>query len=356
LDIKEKLDQLKESGVKVYSFSKLGTFHSCQYEYYNTYILKNRGIENCYTILGSELHKGIESIYSGEGDEETFKNNYYNKLTELDLLGITFPNDTIRKSWVADVNHFINTFKKIESKMLLEKLIGFEIADGIWMQGYIDAILPSEKGKPYVNIYDWKTSSKFTGKKLQDAGRQLLMYKVGLESSTDFKVDKVSWFMIKYIYVCWNGKTVIKKKMCNRGKWVKEIKPQLETELLKLNINEFEREILLDKSIKDNNLNSMPQEIQDKYWLEDCLVEYEITDERIEELKNYVINTVNDIENKNINDESEWEPVEIDKKNSFYCSVLCSHRKTCKYYKKFLEQNADGFEKKDKADMFDIFN
>jgi ATP-dependent helicase/DNAse subunit B len=356
LDNKEKLDQLKQSGAKIYSFSKLGTFHTCQYEYYNTYVLKNKGIDNCYTILGSALHQGIESIYSGEGNEETFKNDYFNKLTELDLLGINFPNDKIKNSWVADVTHFINTFKKIESKVLLEQLIAFEIGDGIWMQGYIDAIFPSENGKPLVNIIDWKTSSKFTGQKLQDAGRQLLLYKIGLEDNTNYKVDKIAWFMIKYIYVCWDGKKAVKKKMCNRGKWVKEIRPQLETELLKLNIDELEREILLDKAVKDNSLSCMPDEIKDKYWLEDCVVEYEITDEKIDEVKSYVVNTVNAIESKNINNELEWEPVKIDKKNSFYCSVLCGHRKTCKYYKKFLEQNADGFDKKPKKDEFDIFS
>nr|WP_233499550.1 hypothetical protein [Bacillus velezensis] len=39
-------------------------------------------------------------------------------------------------------------------------------------------------------MYDWKTSSKFAGKKLNEAGRQLLMYKLALEQTTDLKVDK----------------------------------------------------------------------------------------------------------------------------------------------------------------------
>ncbi|ATF13558.1 hypothetical protein A616_16710 [Brevibacillus brevis X23] len=350
------VEDLIAKGFKVYSFSKLGTFNNCQYEYYNTYILKNKGIENCYTLLGSTIHNGIELIYSGEQNEDTFKNKYYNKLTELELLGINFPNDKIKASWVADVNHFYENFKKMDKKMLLEKHIIFEISDGIWMQGYIDSISPSELGKPYIDILDWKTSSKFTGKKLTEAGRQLLMYKVGLESTSNFKVNKVAWFMIKYIYVCSNGKSKVKKKMCNRGKWVKEMRDSLEKDLLKLQMETFEIELLLDKAVQDNNINCLPNEVRGKYWLEDCIVEYEITEERINEFKEYIIDTIKEIESKNIEEESEWIAVEIDSKNSFYCSVLCGHRKTCKYYKQYLDENANKFDKKTKKDGFDLFS
>ncbi|MGG2091339.1 PD-(D/E)XK nuclease family protein [Bacillus sp. S13(2024)] len=356
MDAKQKLDELYKQGARVFSHSKLGTYNNCEYEYYNIYVLKNRGINNIYTELGSCLHNNIEAIYANESDIERFKENYTNKLFELEMMDIKFPSESIGNSWKTDVDHFLNNFNKMETKIVQEKLIVFEITDGIWLQGYIDGVLPSEKGKPFVNILDWKTSSKFSGKKLTEAGRQLLMYKVGLEDNTTFKVDKIMWFMIKYIYVCnmqKNGK--VKKKMCNRGKWVKEIKSQIEKELNKLNIDEFELELLLDKATEDNNLDCLPKEIQEKYWLEDCFVEYDITDEKIEELKQYIIETINKIDSKDHNDENDWKPVEIDKYNSFYCATLCGHRKTCKFYKKFLEGNADNFGKKDKKDDFDIF-
>jgi hypothetical protein len=148
-----------------------------------------------------------------------------------------------------------------------------------------------------------------------------------------------------------NGK--VKKKMCNRGKWVKEIRSTLEKDMYKLGIDEFEVEMLLDKAVEDNNLDCLPN--KEKYWLEDCFVEYEITDEKIEELKQYIVNTVNAIDRKDFSNENDWQPVEIDKYNSFYCATLCGHRKTCKFYKKFLEENADSFEKKNKTDDFDLF-
>jgi ATP-dependent helicase/DNAse subunit B len=354
--LKDKLDELKKKGAKIYSFSKLGTFNNCQYEYYKSYINKEQGIENVYTLMGSQLHDGIEGIYSNEKTMDNLRDDYSNKLVELDLLGIKFPNEKIGDSWKADIGHFLNNFNRIDKKMLLEKLIVFEIDDGVWLQGYIDSISPSDQGKPFVNIIDWKTSSKFSGKKLQEAGRQLLMYKYGLEKTTNHKVDKIMWFMLKYVYVCHklkNGKT--KQKMCNRGKWVKEIKKPLEKELTNLGIDEFELELLLDKAIEENNLTCLPKEIQDKYWLEDCVVEYEATEENLDELKEYILSTINEIESKDKNNVEEWKPVEIDKSNSFYCSVLCGHRKTCPFYKQFLKENADGFDKKDKKDEFDIF-
>ncbi len=357
MEAKEKLDQLKKQGARIFSFSKLGSFSNCEYEYYKTYVEKTRGIDNVYTLLGSLLHDNIEGIYKGDNSITQFKKNYEDKLMEMDIVGVNFPNEKIGDSWKKDVEHFLANFKKIDRKTVLEKLIVFEIADGIWLQGYIDAIMPSEKGKPYVDIFDWKTSSKFTGKKLTEAGRQLLMYKVGLEATSDFKVDSVQWFMIKYVNVCSKFKNGnVKSKMCNRGKWVKEIKSQLEKDMHNLGIEEFELEMLLDKAIQDNNLDSLPRQVRDKYWLEDCVVVYEITDEKIEELKQYILNTIAEIDSKDPKNEDDWKPIEIDKSNSFYCSVLCGHRKTCKYYKKFLEENADSFDKKNKKDEFDLFS
>ncbi|TCJ01136.1 PD-(D/E)XK nuclease family protein [Cytobacillus praedii] len=254
-------------------------------------------------------------------------------------------------------NYIIDNPECIE--IILEKSGFYNISirdDEIIMQGYVDAIQPSEKGKPYINIIDWKTSSKFSGKKLDEAGRQLLMYKLGLESTTNLKVDKIMWFMIKYLYVCWKLKNGnMKKKMCNRGKWVSEMRKTLEKDMSNLDIAEFEIELLLDKAVEDNNLNCLPKEVQQKYSLEDCFVEYEATEEKVAELKQYVINTVYKIESKG-KDSSEWKPVEITKYDSFYCATLCNHRGHCEYYKKFLNENSDSFEKKkDKFDLENLF-
>lgn len=350
--MEKKLKELRENGVNVYSFSKLGSFNNCEYEFYNSYINKKETVPNIYTLIGSEVHNGIEQIYKKEINSVSFKENFENKLIECELLGYNFPNESIGDSFKKDMSHFMDNFNEIEGNKLIEKLIVFEI-DGIWLQGYIDCIIPSDKGKPYVDIYDWKTSSKFTGSKLTDAGRQLLLYKIGLEQSTNMKVDKVQWFMVKYVNVCFvqkNGK--VKKKMCNRGKWVSDIKNYLEKDLTSLDMSELEISFKLDDAITNNNLDQLPEEIKNKYWLEDCIVEYDTSDEKIEEVKNFVKETVAKIENK-VASNSKWKPIEISKYNSFYCSVLCGHRKRCEYYKEFLEKNKDGFKKKQQSNEMD---
>lgn len=355
MNAEEKLEELKAKGIPVYSFSRLSSFHNCEYEYYNTYILGKKGIDNVYTILGSTLHENIENVSLGKIDVDTFKKNYENKLIELEVLGINFPNETIKSRWIKDVEHFISNFTPMKGKMAIETLILFNLK-GVWLHGYVDCIVPSEKGYPYVNVIDWKTSSKFSGKKLIEAGRQLIMYKLGIESTSNMKVDKLMWNMIKYVNVHIkqkNGK--VKTKMCSRGKWVKEIKKQLEEKLYQLNMNDFEVELLIDKAVEENNLNCMPKAIQEQFWLEDCLVEYEATEDRIAEFEQYIINTVKEIESKS-NDEMEWKAIEIDQTNSFYCGVLCPHRKNCKFYKAFLEENANNFKEKNNENEIDFNN
>jgi ATP-dependent helicase/DNAse subunit B len=40
LDAKTKLDELYKQGARVFSHSKLGTFNTCEYQYYNSYVLE----------------------------------------------------------------------------------------------------------------------------------------------------------------------------------------------------------------------------------------------------------------------------------------------------------------------------
>lgn len=330
----DKLKQLRADGHTVWSISRLNSFHNCEYEYFNTYILRNRGKGNCYTEVGSFVHDFIENVYKGNNNKNNFSEAFELKMAENELLGIDFPSDDIRKNFTEDILHYTNNFKLLDGKHLLEKLIVFDI-DGHYIQGYIDMIQVTYDKE--INVVDWKTSSKFSGKaKLQDAGRQLVMYKVGLEStSSKAKINTLSWCMIKYLYVCHvqkNGKT--KKKMCSRRKWVKDMKPTFEKEMIKEGMDELEVDILLEQSVKNNSIDKLPDFIKDKYWIEDCYVEYEATEERIQELKDYVNNTIKLIESKNPNDELEWKPVDFEK-DSFYCNHLCNHREICPYLKEY---------------------
>jgi len=355
MNAEDRVKQLRADGHIVWSHSRLGSFNNCEYEYYNTYVLKNRGNGNCYTEAGTFTHDYIEGIYRGEKQKLEFSKKFNEQMIENEFLGIEFPSEQIRDNFIADMKHYTENFSLLEGNHLLEKLIVFDI-DGHYIQGYIDMIqvVENSNGEKDINVVDWKTSSKFSGKaKLQEAGRQLLMYKVGLESTSKININTVSWCMLKYLYVCHvqkNGK--IKKKMCSRRKWVKDISEALKKEMILNGEDDLITSIEIDEAIKNNNLNNLPEYIKDKYWTEDCYVEYEVTEDRIQELKDYVNNTIRLIESKNPNDENDWKPADFEK-DSFYCNHLCNHRTTCKFlkeYKKGLNLT------KKKATLDDIFN
>lgn len=338
----ELVQKLREDGHTVWSFSRLGTFHNCNFEYYNTYIKKNRGIGNCYTELGSLCHEYVEGVYKGEIiDTSDFNQKLHNKLLELEIMDLDFPSEVIKNSFVKDMDHFTINFSKLDGEFDIEKMFLAKVG-GKYLLGYIDAIrtIEDEDGNKKTSIIDWKSSSKFTGDKLTSAGRQLIIYKLGLEQTSDLNIDKIMWGMLKYINVCWKLKNGnIKKKMVNRGKLIKEMKNTFEKEMLKSGMDEIEVGMILMLAESNNSLKDLPDIITDKYWLEDCFVEYEATEEVIKEVEDYVVNTIEEIESKDIHNESEWKPLDFDKEGTFYCNTLCSHRKTCSFIREYNQKN-----------------
>ena len=78
----------------------MNTFNTCQYEYFLTYIRKNKGQENVYSILGDAVHNVKEIIYQSSNKDITkgrqLMNNSINKaLDNCNMLGISFPSELI---------------------------------------------------------------------------------------------------------------------------------------------------------------------------------------------------------------------------------------------------------------------
>ena len=333
--------QLRNDGKNVYSISRINAYNGCNFEYYNTYVKKNRGINNVYGELGSTIHEYVEGVYRGDiTDTSNFNQAIHNKMFELDIMDLGFPSEVIKDSFVKDIDHYTKNFNKLDGEFILEKLFVTQIGKH-YLMGYIDAIRTiKDDDNVKHQVIDWKSSSKFTGNKLQSAGRQLVIYKLGLEQTTDMKINEIKWAMLKYIYVCWiqqNGK--VKKKMVNRGKLIKEMTKTFEKEMIKSGMDEIEVGLALMNAESTNSFDGLPSVITDKYWLEDCFVEYEATEEVIKEVEDYVVNTIEEIENKDIHNESEWKPLDFDKEGTFYCNALCSHRLTCPFIKEYNRNN-----------------
>ena len=330
------LKELRSNGETVYSFSRLSTYHTCQYEYYKTYIERKKGIGNCYSEIGNFIHDYIEKVYRNTiEDTENFQEKFKTKMAELEILDMDFPNEVIKNSFSKDMKHFTANFKKMDGDFTTEKMFVVEI-DGHYLMGYIDAVRHISNE---THIIDWKTSSKFTSGKLLKAGRQLVLYKMALESLHDIKIDKTMWNMLKYVYVCWELKNkTIKKKMVNRGKIMKEMDTTFQKELKAAGMNDVEIFLALETARQTNSFSDLPALIQEKFWLEDCLLVYEVNEEVEQELRQYISSTIQEIESKNEKDANAWPPLNM-QTDSFYCNTLCNHRETCPFIKEYNKKH-----------------
>ena len=359
-----RIEKLRSEGKTVWSYSRINSFNQCKLGYHLNYNKRMKNNQNIYSYMGGIIHDAIEAFQLGgfdsdgnrlnivsdsdmvmikENDTSFLKKKYYEGLLESEMLGLKFPNETIEKSWKDCMEDWLESFKKIDRRMVTEKLIVFEVVNGIWIQGYIDVLMGNEDGT--VDIMDWKTSSKFTGKELIKAGRQLLLYELGVEDNFKRKTSNRYWYMFKLINLCKkqkNGK--IKKATFARNKWVKDNKKQFENALRKAEIDEFEIPIYINKAVADNSIECFPDDVKSQYWLEDAYVSYGSGNGKVEELKSYIKTTVETINSLDKNNDDDWDVEDIDPKKSFFCNNLCGVRESCHKYKEYLEKYSDTFE------------
>jgi len=320
-DLSKRLDKLRNKGIPIWSISRLNTLNGCEYEYYLNYILKLVGKDNIYGVMGGIVHDCLDDIHNDKKTELDMMAEYFTGLNKCKLFGMEFPETYIEKSWTTDMNHFVHNFKKLDGQHLTEHGFIFNL-EGDILTGYIDEINIKDD---ILTIIDWKSSSEFKDEKLQSAGRQLILYALAYEDEFKVKVDKVCWYMLKYLWVKYDGKS----KMVARRNLVKDIKGLINTQLKKIGYSEEDRNLLIQQAIFNNNLSNMPKAVQDRFKYEDCILYYDITEERVQELKGYIKSSIENIQSKN--KEEDWIPKE-NPKDDFYCKGLCGHKYHCKYY------------------------
>lgn len=319
--MRKKIKELRSEGVEVFSNSKLNAYNQCPMQFYETYEGEkvNRGEQNIYGHMGSVIHDSLEDIVDGKGTIEDMKQNYHNGMKIAQLMGYEFMNQNVENKWTGDIEHLMDNFNLLEGDLISEKGFITQI-EGVWLQGYIDIIV--DKGDGIIDIYDWKTSSEFRNKDLLRHGRQLVMYKLAMEKEFDVKVDKVAWYMLKYVEAFYNGRS----KICNRSSWVKDLSSLIRTQLRGMDYNDRDIEDIISEAISNNNLDNMPEEVQDRFVVEDCIIEYDVTEELIQECKDYIRGTVEAIEDSRKT--GIFDACDISKEY-FFCNNLCSHGSTC---------------------------
>lgn len=341
------LQELFDKGIPVYSFSKLECMHGCLYEAYRTYVLHDKvnQLQNVYSILGGSTHDVLEAITNGEATESDLLPTIEKDLSELDMLDIAFPSDSIRDGWVTDMTHFCKTYKAPKGKFTTEEFFLYKSPNGNYLQGYIDLIKHNADGT--VSIYDYKTSSMYKGEDIKKHGRQLIVYALGLEQK-GFKVKNVAWIMLKYCEVKYVGKKTFRSKeetelskVIERKNIVKELNDVIISKLEKKGYDEVDIECMM---MNARETNEIPNEVADEFRMIPYVMSYELNDETRQDTMDYIDSTVKMWENLGeleINYPSrEFTKTQKNGKvveDTFYCNMLCGYRKVCPHLKKFLD-------------------
>lgn len=356
------LEELFKLKIPVYSYSRLSSYHQCKYNYYEGYILKRRSPENIYGLVGGVSHDGLEELYRDGIPIKEVEQKFMDCISESAKNGIKFPENppTTKQNYIKNMSHFFNNYQTMDVKMKTEQFVlvkfprfegAIEKKDFIYIQMFIDSIYPVFKevdGKQIfdsVVVNDWKTSSKFDKHALEKSSKQLLLYKIGVEQTTGVPVSKLIWNMLKYTHCCtYNAKGGIKRSALQQRKDAVKffVKPMVK-DLIKSGMDTMDAELLVGKCVNHNSFEFLPDDIRERYWLEDGVVECEFNDEIIETTKQWIIDTVLEIESLG-DDVKNYPSVEITEKNNYFCNNLC--QRNCEAIKKYNNANRDIYKKK----------
>lgn len=407
----KQLEIIKEKfGVdKLWSYSKVSTYIQCHWLHKLKYIdkIKSNISDSCYTYFGTIAHDNIQGFYDKEHEYSDMINIFNDKVLQWQLEDnpqLRFPSDNERDNYIENLRHYFTNTEIVPFNVVNEQpvLAVFEGKEKYVFQGYIDSNYKDENGD--LIIVDYKTSSisGFTGKKLIDKSKQLIIYAIGMNQfhKIPFNKMKIRYDMMKYLNISYklkNGNTKVTK--AERRLWVAHIANQirkdledvskqiekLEKDIAKLQrkinmkkttpeeaegysveIGEIEREIkelqqydfdtiqindMLEESIGNNNLDNMPQFIKDKYKLSNCYIDIELTEDLINEIKSELVSVLNEIIEKSKEEDLEgaFNRPRIDNSESYYCTNLCDMRDQCIFFKEFKENSALFLDRKEEV-------
>jgi hypothetical protein len=399
----------------LWSFSKVSTFTQCSWLFKLKYVDKIRVKgDNCYTWWGTVSHDLIQGYYDKEHTYEEMIEKLEAKIVEYNLITdpkLKFPNDGEFAGYIENLRHYFKNVKVLPYNVINERpvLAVFEGDEKYVFNGYIDSEFLDDEGN--LVILDYKTSSMsgFSGAKLLEKSRQLMIYALGIHTfgrqidgkMMQFPLDKIKirYDMMKYLIVSYPQKNGnIKETKTERKTWVAKISNQLRkdledvpkelekldkeamklqkklnakkqpTEEVKEELNErlaqidveatqlsehlydqIELNEMIEEAINNNNLDNMPLFIQEKYTLSDCYIDVELTQEILEEFKSELISTLNEIIAKQQEEDKDeaFGRGRIEQHESYYCNNLCDMREHCSIYKEYKEHNAMFLEKKE---------
>lgn len=305
---KERLNKIKnELGVNtLYSWSRYNTYKTSKYLYFLKYVKRAKATrESIYGISGGLLHQTIESLYRNEIQYDDMLGLYEDGLSEFNKQGLKYDrsdeskNELIANKYESCIRHFFTNHKVIDKKIELERFITIQLGDSNYhCMGYVDAIYKDDDENYCVT--DWKSSTKYSGKKIDKEKGQLLLYGLGIhQMGVPLDRIKIQWNFLKYTDITFMQKNGKEKTMtAERHDWVRKIKSRLKTNLRELDWDTLDIELKLAECIEANSIDELPQEVKDLYTFDDCYVEAPFNKEEVDNLVDSMVSTFKEIEEK----------------------------------------------------------
>ena len=361
----EELEKVKQQyGVDIlWSFSRFNCYRTSKFEYMLKYVQKvkeNNDKMSAYAPLGTVCHDSIEAYYEGKLSANDLPNEFDDAFTiNIDIAGLCFDrcdstkNENIKTKYYKNLMHYFKNFKPMDVTPKLEQFVTVKVTDDIVFQGYCDC-LSIEDG--YCIVTDFKTSSIYKGKKAEKESAQLVLYSEALRQK-GFPKDKIKarWAFLKYVDIdCEQVNGKIKTRTVERAEIGNSLQASARTWLKKYG---YEDDMLmyLDALAQSNDIKVLPEDVQKKFVVRDCYVYIDNIWDIYDELKEEIIETIAEINEKTekYNELKDtdleaaenlfWDDDETLKAQSYYFNNLCGYNiPTVKPYKQYLDRiNAD---------------
>ncbi len=352
----EELEQIKKelNVSRLWSWSRLNTYMTDPYEYLLKYILKIPEDRNdsIYNVSGTISHESMEEFYKGKLNHQKMLKLYEDKLFEFNTMGLLYDrtdkdkNEKIAKKYEDCMRHFFLNHKRITNKPIIEPFILIKIGNQ-YFQGYIDFLnVEVRDGRKKVILTDWKTSSIYKGQKLIDNSGQLLLYAEGIHQNNNIPYDDIiiRFNFMKYVNVSYTQKKGdIKIRQIERNIIGESLQSNAKMWLKHFEYNENQIDIFLEQMINTNGIECLPDEVKEKFEINDCYVEVELNEKIINNHKNKIINIITEI----IKKENEFEKTkdkdifwqDVTRENSYYHANLSGYSANLHLpYKRYLEE------------------
>lgn len=335
---------------RLWSWSRMNTYMTSKFEYLLKYILKSKEdrCDSCYVTLGTICHDTLEKFYEGKIKYEDMIDNYNDGFTTaITIADLKFnrsdeeKNKSIGEKYNENLVHFFNNHKVYKNKLLVEKPIVVNINGDVFV-GYIDGMYKDEDGN--YTILDFKSSSIYTGKTLEENSGQLTIYAIGL-NQLGIPLDKIKicFNFLKYCTIKYEQKNgTVKDRNVERCKIGESLQSNAKTWLKHFG---YEPDEYLKEMLDTNGIDCLPDEVKAKYEISDCHVYIDLNEDLVQKWTNFITETLDDIKLREKDYEETkslqcfWDDEESVKEQSYYFANLCSYSATKHLpYKAYLEK------------------